>query len=158
MSQGEGEVIGERTREAIQHLTATGAGVLPAGVYRPRDPGADAATTRLRALVSGDCRGADGRGPSHRAWGALASGDGTAAAASAPGQPQEEGGVMATEDLLTPEDVAKRLKVSPHTVIDYLRKGRLKGIKLAKHWRVREEELQRFLKAHERDGAQEVKQ
>ena len=65
---------------------------------------------------------------------------------------------MATEDLLTPEDVAKRLKVSPHTVIDYLRKGRLKGIKLAKHWRVREEELQRFLKAHERDGAQEVKQ
>ena len=65
---------------------------------------------------------------------------------------------MATEDLLTPEDVAKRLKVSPHTVIDYLRKGRLKGIKLAKHWRVREEELQHFLMAHERDGAQEVKQ
>jgi excisionase family DNA binding protein len=50
--------------------------------------------------------------------------------------------------------VAKRLKVSPHTVIDYLRKGRLKGIKLAKHWRVREEELQRFLTAHERDGTE----
>jgi excisionase family DNA binding protein len=63
---------------------------------------------------------------------------------------------MATEDLLTPEDVAKPLKASPHTVIDYLRKGRLKGINLAKHWPVRKEELQRFLTAHERDGAQEV--
>jgi excisionase family DNA binding protein len=62
---------------------------------------------------------------------------------------------MTEEKLLTPEDVAKRLQVSPHTVIDYLRKGRLKGIKLAKHWRIREEELQRFLTAHERDGTAE---
>jgi len=50
------------------------------------------------------------------------------------------------EQLLSPEEVAKRLAISPKTVRDYLREGRIKAMKVGKLWRVRESDLQQYLK------------
>jgi excisionase family DNA binding protein len=55
---------------------------------------------------------------------------------------------MADDRLLTPEQVAERLQLSPYTVLDYLRSRRLRGVKLDRHWRVREVDLQAFIEAH----------
>ncbi len=45
--------------------------------------------------------------------------------------------------MLSPEEVAERLSVSPNTVRAWLREGSLKGVKLGnKIWRISEEELQ----------------
>jgi len=51
------------------------------------------------------------------------------------------------ECLLTPEEVARRLNVSLVTVGRWLREGKLKGVKAGRQWRVRENDLQKFLKA-----------
>lgn len=51
------------------------------------------------------------------------------------------------ERLLTPEEVAKKLVVSPKTVRDWLREGRLRGVKTGKLWRVREDDLRIFITA-----------
>jgi excisionase family DNA binding protein len=40
------------------------------------------------------------------------------------------------EDLLTPEDVAKRLNVSEYTVRRLLRTGELQGLKVGGQWRI----------------------
>lgn len=50
------------------------------------------------------------------------------------------------ERLLTPEDVARRLNVSLVTVGRWLREGKLKGVKAGRQWRVKENDLQEFLK------------
>jgi excisionase family DNA binding protein len=55
---------------------------------------------------------------------------------------------MADDKLLTPEQVAERLQLSPFTILDYLRTKRLRGVKLDRHWRVREVDLQAFIEAH----------
>jgi excisionase family DNA binding protein len=52
---------------------------------------------------------------------------------------------MAEQRLLTPEQVADRLQISRVTVMDYLRKGRLKGHRVGKLWRIKEEDLEAFL-------------
>lgn len=49
------------------------------------------------------------------------------------------------ERLLSPEDVAKQLNIATATVREYLREGRIKGIKVGKLWRVRESDLQRHI-------------
>lgn len=49
------------------------------------------------------------------------------------------------EALLTPEQVAKRLQLTPHTIYVWLRAGRLPGIKLGRRWRVKEEDLESYL-------------
>ncbi len=46
--------------------------------------------------------------------------------------------------LLTPEEVAERLRISRFTVMNYLRSGVLKGVKVGRVWRIEEEELARF--------------
>jgi excisionase family DNA binding protein len=61
---------------------------------------------------------------------------------------------MAEDKLLKPEEVAERLQLSPFTVLDYLRSKRLRGVKLDRHWRVREVDLQAFIEAHLADGEQ----
>jgi excisionase family DNA binding protein len=63
---------------------------------------------------------------------------------------------MADDKLLTPEQVAERLQLSPFTVLDYLRTKRLRGVKLDRHWRVREVDLQAFIEAHLANGAEAV--
>ncbi|MEM4625767.1 MAG: helix-turn-helix domain-containing protein [Candidatus Pacearchaeota archaeon] len=50
------------------------------------------------------------------------------------------------DKLYTPEEVAEILKVSVITVKKWLRSGELKGIKVGKFWRIREEDLEEFLR------------
>ena len=52
---------------------------------------------------------------------------------------------MTDQRLLTPEQVAERLQISRVTVMDYLRKGRLKGHRVGRLWRIKEENLEAFL-------------
>jgi excisionase family DNA binding protein len=47
--------------------------------------------------------------------------------------------------VFTPEEVAERLSVSTKTIKDWLRTGKLKGVKVGRLWRVRESELEKFL-------------
>ena len=54
-----------------------------------------------------------------------------------------------TEKLLTPDQVAERLQMSKLTIMDYLRKGKLKGVKFGRIWRIREEALEEFIKEQE---------
>ncbi|MBI5582880.1 MAG: helix-turn-helix domain-containing protein [Deltaproteobacteria bacterium] len=49
------------------------------------------------------------------------------------------------EKLMTPEEAARLLAVSPRTVKDWLRRGDLKGVKAGNLWRIRESDLERFL-------------
>ena len=52
---------------------------------------------------------------------------------------------MGVEKLLTVEDAAKVLLVKPTTVREWLKAGKLKGMKMGRLWRVRESELEAFL-------------
>lgn len=54
------------------------------------------------------------------------------------------------DQLLTPEEAAKRLKVSPETIKKWCRSGKLPGVKVSVLWRVRERDLARFIKERER--------
>lgn len=47
--------------------------------------------------------------------------------------------------LLTPEEAAERLAVSPKSIREWLRTGRLAGVKVGRLWRIREEALEAFL-------------
>ncbi len=49
------------------------------------------------------------------------------------------------EQLLTPPQVAERLQVTERTVYQWLRDGRLVGLKLGRLWRIRPEDLEAFL-------------
>jgi excisionase family DNA binding protein len=53
---------------------------------------------------------------------------------------------MSAEKLLTPEDAAKVLLVKPDTLRGWLRTGKLKGVRAGRLWRVRESDLEAFLK------------
>lgn len=56
-------------------------------------------------------------------------------------------------DLLTVEEVARQLRVSPTTVRAWLVQGRLRGFKLTpKVWRIRREDFQAFVTAAERQA------
>jgi excisionase family DNA binding protein len=50
----------------------------------------------------------------------------------------------------TPEEVAELLRVKRKHVLDLLRSGRLKGVKVGKFWRIRKTDLQAFLKEPEK--------
>jgi excisionase family DNA binding protein len=54
------------------------------------------------------------------------------------------------DQLLTPVEAAARLKISRLTVGDWLRSGKLKGVKVGRLWRVRESDLEAFLKRDEK--------
>jgi len=55
--------------------------------------------------------------------------------------------------LLRPEEVAELLQVSRRTVVRWLKEGRLKGVRVGRLWRVREEDLEMFLRVErEADG------
>ncbi len=55
--------------------------------------------------------------------------------------------LMAQQILLTPSDVAKRLKMNERTVTQWLRNGYLRGFKIGKEWRVSETDLEAFIEA-----------
>jgi excisionase family DNA binding protein len=58
------------------------------------------------------------------------------------------------DDLLTPEQAAAILQVSPKTLKDWLRAGKLTGCKIGRFWRVKAADL-RHLSRHPADGAGE---
>jgi excisionase family DNA binding protein len=51
------------------------------------------------------------------------------------------------EEVFTPEEVAKYLKVAPKTIREYLKAGKLKGFKMGKQWRIRKRDLEAFIDA-----------
>lgn len=54
-----------------------------------------------------------------------------------------------SEILYTVEQIADKLQVDLETVRIWLRAGKLKGIKVGRLWRVRERDLEVFLKKDE---------
>jgi len=52
---------------------------------------------------------------------------------------------MVLTDLLTPDEAAKILKVNVRTVTNLIRAGELRGVKIGRVWRIREEDLQAFI-------------
>jgi excisionase family DNA binding protein len=59
------------------------------------------------------------------------------------------------DKLLTPEQVAERLVVTPRVVKEWLRQGKLKGVKVGKMWRVYESDLEAFLRPSNREAHSE---
>jgi excisionase family DNA binding protein len=57
------------------------------------------------------------------------------------------GKLKMAEELLTPEQVAQRLKVTDRTVYSLLRSGRLRGARVGRLWRIRPTDLETFLSA-----------
>lgn len=53
------------------------------------------------------------------------------------------------DQMLTPAQVAERLQVTERTVYRWLDAGELKGVKLGRLWRIKEEALDSFLKIRE---------
>lgn len=53
------------------------------------------------------------------------------------------------EKLYTPEEVAEYLALSPITIKAYLRTGKLEGLRVGGHWRVKESALEAFVAAQE---------
>jgi excisionase family DNA binding protein len=51
------------------------------------------------------------------------------------------------ERLLTPTETAERLGISPLTVAHMLRAGRLPGVKVGRLWRIREADLDEYVRA-----------
>lgn len=56
-----------------------------------------------------------------------------------------------TDKLLTPEQAAERLQISVFTMKDYLRNGKIKGVKIANRWRIKEEALENYITEQEKD-------
>ncbi len=50
-------------------------------------------------------------------------------------------------ELLTVDEVAQILKLSPYTIREMLKDGRLQGVKMSKRgqWRIRREDLEAYL-------------
>lgn len=51
----------------------------------------------------------------------------------------------AGEELLTPEEVASRLRVTRRTIYTWLKLGRMRGVRAGKLWRIRPSDLEAFL-------------
>lgn len=51
-----------------------------------------------------------------------------------------------TIELLTPEEVANRLKLNRRTIYRWLRQERLHGVKMGSMWRIPEDEIEALLK------------
>ncbi len=52
-------------------------------------------------------------------------------------------------DYYTPEQVAEKLQLSVRTIWKYLREGKLPASKIARGYRISEEQLDRFMKSLE---------
>ncbi len=59
------------------------------------------------------------------------------------------------EQLMTPAQVGERLQLTERTVYEWLRDGRLVGLKLGRLWRVRPEDLQAFLERSRTRGEED---
>jgi excisionase family DNA binding protein len=50
--------------------------------------------------------------------------------------------------LLTPEEAAEILGISVYTIKDFLRAGKISGVKVGKLWRIEEKVLKEFIEAN----------
>jgi excisionase family DNA binding protein len=57
----------------------------------------------------------------------------------------KENDVSLTKDILTPQEVAEYLQITPDTVYRYIREGKLVASKLGRHYRIPKENLELFL-------------
>ncbi len=55
-------------------------------------------------------------------------------------------------DYYTPEEVATKLKLSVYTIWKYIREGKLPASKIARGYRISDEQLDRFMKSLEVGG------
>lgn len=56
---------------------------------------------------------------------------------------------MENNNFLTVEQVAKTLQVHWQTILNYIKNGKLKAVKLGKGYRISKEELKRFIKQNQ---------
>lgn len=49
------------------------------------------------------------------------------------------------EKMYTPEEVAEHLHLKVKTVLDFLRAGKLPGVKIGKNWRIPDSDLQTYI-------------
>lgn len=56
------------------------------------------------------------------------------------------------KDIMTPEEVAKYLRVNPRTVYRGLNQGQIPGIKIGRLWRIRKEDLDRLTTSPKQEG------
>lgn len=63
--------------------------------------------------------------------------------------------VTVQREYLSPNEIAELLGVSPFTIRRYIKLGELRAVKLLGGFRVHRDDLQRFLKAHEVNSAEE---
>ena len=52
------------------------------------------------------------------------------------------------EELLTVQEVARYLRLNPHTIYDYIRAGKLKAVKFGRSYRVVYRDLIEFIDNH----------
>lgn len=55
------------------------------------------------------------------------------------------------DKVYTPQQVAEILSISDRTIMEWLRAGRIKGVKVGKYWRVMEQDLEVFLQQNRVD-------
>lgn len=49
--------------------------------------------------------------------------------------------------ILTPKQVAEKLQLHPFTILNYIKKGQLISAKIGRVYRIRESEVNKFLKS-----------
>ena len=47
--------------------------------------------------------------------------------------------------LYTPDQVAQMLQVAPRTILDWIKKGRLRGLRFGRGWRIKASDLAAFV-------------
>jgi excisionase family DNA binding protein len=63
---------------------------------------------------------------------------------------------MSPERVYTPEGAAEALMVSSKTIREWLRTGKLKGVKVGRRWRIRERDLEELLHTGPPQGGSEA--
>lgn len=62
------------------------------------------------------------------------------------------------DEMLTPKEVAKLLKVSDFAIRKWLKEGKLRGAKLGDLWRIRKRDLEAFITDNLNDDQNKNKQ
>lgn len=63
--------------------------------------------------------------------------------------------LVTEEEYLTPEEVARKLRLHPDTVARLLRQGKLPGYKVAGSWRINTAELEAWIKNQRKHAGEE---
>ncbi len=56
------------------------------------------------------------------------------------------------ERYLTPEEVAEQLRVTRRTVYEWLRRGKLRGLRAGRWWRIRPADVEAFMTGRAQDA------